>query len=159
MKWLVVVWVMSTSLALAQPAANAQAEARVFLNKIDATKMVDGMLVLQRQAMIAKFEQLGMKSATATELTDRYFVPGLRARVPELISRFEGVLMQDFSPAELHAINNNEQNDSRRSAAAKAPTLQQRFRQVGQEWGQRVAQDVARVNADAIKQLELRDKR
>ncbi len=126
---------LAAFLLIAAGPDDAHSLARVFLDKVGASEMMEALITGTRKAVIAKMQQMGQTEAVATDFADTSLLPALKAHRPELMQKFEDLLVDDFTPAELRAILNNEQNEARQSAAKKAPMLQQQFAKAGQEWG------------------------
>ena len=152
--------------AFAQPAPvapeakpdEAHELAHAFLAKINFASTMDTIVVSLRGVMVGAFQQQGIQEAQAGEIADKYMMPEFRARMPELLARFEDVMVQDFTPDELRAMLSGENNDARRSAAAKAGQLPAHFQAVGQAWGSQVGTEVFEKNRDALAKLGVNGK-
>lgn len=149
--------------AAAQPLSpvkveEAQVLAREFLTKIGMDKKMDEILLSSRGVTIAVLVQQGKTEAQAAAICDQYMMPEFRARAPELLRRFEDVMVKDFTVPELRAIVNGEDNDARRSAQAKAGQMPAHFAAAGQEWGGMVGVDVFTKNRAAFEKLGLNEK-
>lgn len=145
--------------AYAQPArAPAATEdlrplAQQFLQKARMDKVIEGMMPAAREMAVAVLERERLQPQQAADLADSVLMPAIRARTPELLTRFENVLVDVFTAAELRAVLNDQSNAARRSAAGKASVLPERFRIEGEAWGQKVGADAMAENAALIRKL------
>ena len=143
----------------AQPAPDAPGDphvlARAFLERIGTANMVDQLLAAQRQTIVIVLQHSGQTAQQAEESCDKYLMPELRARAPELLVQFEDILVRDFTVPELQSIVANRNDEARRTAAAKAGNLSAEFSAAGRSWGSRVGQEAFEKNADALERLGL----
>lgn len=156
---------MGASPALAQPAparpipgqAAAPSESRAlaaqFLERLGVGQLMQGMLPAMREMAVNVIAQKGFSAEQAGRMADEVLMPSISARMPELVKRFEVVLADVFTTDELRAILSNQDSPARRSAAAKAGQLPDRFRAEGEQWGQQVASDAMRDNADKLQRI------
>ena len=143
----------------AQPAPEAAGDphvlARAFLERIGTANMLDQLLAAQRQTIVIVLQHSGQTEQQAEEACDKYLMPELRARAPELMAQFEDILVHDFTVPELQSIVGNRNDEARRTAAAKAGNLSAEFSAAGRTWGSQVGQEAFEKNADALKKLGL----
>ena len=143
----------------AQPAPDAAGDphvlARAFLERIGTANMLDQLLAAQRQTIVIVLQHSGQTEQQAGEACDKYLMPELRARAPELMAQFEDILVRDFTAPELQSIVENRNDEARRTAAAKAGSLSAEFSDAGRTWGSRVGQEAFAKNADALEKLGL----
>ncbi len=157
--WLLLCLLLLGPALHAQPALDAPAEphvlARAFLGRIGTANMLDQLLAAQRQTIVIVQTQSGQTEQQAEEACDKYLMPELRARAPELLVQFEDILVHDFTAPELQSIVDNRNDEARRTAAAKAGTLSAEFSAAGRSWGSRVGQEAFEKNAGALEKLGL----
>ncbi len=143
----------------AQPALDAPGDprvlARAFLGRIGTANLLDQLLAAQRQTIVIVLTQSGQTEQQAEKVCDKYLIPELRARAPELLVEFEDILVHDFTAPELQSIVDDRTDEARRTAAAKAGTLSAEFSSAGRSWGSRVGQEAFQKNAEALKKLGL----
>ena len=138
----------------AQPAGDeAHHLAGRFLDMIKIDEMMPQLMTAMRPMVLSTLERNGTAEDKAGQIYDQFMLPEFKARIPELRGQFEDILVGDFTVPELQAIVNNEQNDARRSAAAKAGQLQGQFSEAGTKWGQAVGTDVYAKHKAEIDQL------
>ena len=129
----------------AQPAPDAAGDphvlARAFLERIGTANMLDQLLAAQRQTILIVLQHSGQTQQQAEESCDKYLMPELRARAPELMAQFEDILVHDFTVPELQSIVENRNDEARRTAAAKAGNLSAEFTAAGRTWGSQVGQE------------------
>lgn len=126
-----------------------------FLDKIGSDAMMIQLLGASRASVIVILKHNGQTEQKSGEIFDQFMLPEFRRRLPELRAKFEDILATDFTVPELHAILDNQQNEARQSAIAKAGQLQTQFSQAGQTWGQQVGIDVYDANKDTFHKLGL----
>ena len=143
----------------AAPAVNADAKvlANAFLDKMRIDQMMPQLLAGSRQNVITLLQTRGFSADKAAEVFDSFMLPEFKARLPELRDRMADILVADFTVAELQAIVSGEQNDARKSAAAKASQLQGQFTEAGRAWGQQAGIDVYQKNKAAFEKLGITD--
>ena len=139
-------------------AANAHQLARAVLFKINADRLFISTIDASRDTVIGNLKHLGMDNAQATELTDRLLLPDLRAKMPELRTRFENILVLDFTPDEMQAVLSGESNAARQSARAKLPQIQADFTSTGRSWGEAVGYDAFAKNRATFEKLGIDEK-
>ncbi len=146
---------------LLAPALHAQTTddphqlASAFLEKIQVDTMMPQLLTASRASAVVMLQNYGKTPEQAGEIFDTYMMPEFKDRLPELRTKFEDILVADFTVPELKAILGGEQGPARQSAAAKAGQLQAQFAQAGQDWGQSVGRDVYAKNKTALEKLGL----
>ena len=139
----------------AQPADDAHKLASAFLDKIQIDQMMPQLLTASRASALVMLEHYGKTPEQSGEIFDTYMLPEFKERLPELRTKFEDILVADFTVPELQAILSGDQGPARQSAAAKAGQLQGQFAQAGTDWGQDVGRDVYAKNKVALEKLGL----
>jgi hypothetical protein len=144
--------------ALAQPAPavkqdDAHSLARAFLVKVGVDKQLDSIMLATRDLMIVTFKGRGISDENAALITDRYMLPEFRARAPELMERFEDVMVTDFTAPKLQALVTRDNPDALRSAQAKAGQMPAHFQAAGEAWGRQVGEDAYAKNKADIDKL------
>ncbi len=125
--------------------------ARAILSKINVDRVLDSTIDASRGVMIGNLKRLGKDDAQAADLIDQFMLPEFHARTPELRALFENILVLDLNPDEMQATLSGENNAARQSARAKAPQIQADFTNAGRSWGEAVANDAIRKNAEELR--------
>ena len=139
-------------------AANVHQLACAVLSKINADRVFNSTIDASRDTMIGNLKRLGIDDAQATDLIDRLLLPDLRARMPELRTRCENILVLDFTPDEMQAVLSGESNAARQSARAKLPQMQADSTNAGQSWGEAVGYDAFAKNRTTFEKLGINEK-
>ena len=130
-----------------------RALALAVMRKTGVDTRVERNLPAARAVMLRAFVDAGATPAQATTILDRFVMPDMRQRLPELGLRFLGVMMRDFTVPELRALLSGEDNAANRSARAKNEAFQEHLEAAGQEWGTVVGTEIERRNKAAIKRV------
>ena len=144
--------------ALAQPAPavkqdDAHGFAHAFLVKVGLDKQLDSVVLATRDMLVVTLKSRGITDENATVITDRYMMPEFRAHEPELMGRFEDVMVADFTVPELRALVNRDDPDALRSAQAKAGQMPVHFQAAGEMWGRQVGDRAYAKNKADIDKL------
>ena len=139
-------------------AANVHQLARAVLSKINADRVFNSTIDASRDTMIGNLKRFGIDDAQATDLIDRLLLPDLRARMPELRTRCENILVLDFTPDEMQAVLSGESNAARQSARAKLPQMQSDFTNAGRSWGEAVGYEAFAKNRTTFEKLGINEK-
>ena len=144
--------------AMAQPAPSVQQDdahslAHDFLVKAGLDKQLDGVVLATHDILVVTLKSRGITDENAAVITDRYMMPEFRAREPELMGRFEEVMVTDFTVPELRAMINRDNPDALRSAQAKAAQMPAHFQAAGEAWGRQVGEDAYAKNKADIDKL------
>jgi len=138
------------------PADEAHALAQALLQRMGGSGMLDSVILSNRPIMVERLiQQRGKTQAQAEKIVDQFMMPEFRARAPELMARFEDVLVKNLSLAEMRAVLDGRDNDALRAAQAKGEQLPMRFLVVGQAWGIKVGSDVLNQSRAALDKLGL----
>ena len=154
-KTLIVALMLVASAVQAQVPEDAHKLASQFLDKIQIDQMMPQVLTASRANVLIVLEHAGKTPEQAGEIFDAYMLPEFKERLPDLRTKFEDILVADFTVPELQAILNGDQSPARQSAAAKAKQLQGQFAQAGADWGEDVGHDVYTKNSVALRKLGL----
>ncbi|MGI4955640.1 MAG: hypothetical protein ACRYGM_27855 [Janthinobacterium lividum] len=127
--------------------------AMVFLDKLQADSLMKQLIQGSRANVIVIFHRIGKTEQQAGEIFDQFMLPEFLARIPELRQQFEDILATDFTETELRSVLENQQNEARQTAIAKAPQMQAEFTKAGQDWGRQVGQDAYTKNKAALQKL------
>lgn len=146
------------SAALAQPAPavkqdDAHGFAQAFLVKAGLDKQLDGVVLATRDMLIVTLKGRGITDENAAIITDRYMMPEFRAHEPELMERFEDVMVADFTVPELRAMVNRDDPDALRGAQTKVGQMPAHFQAAGEMWGRQVGDEAYAKNKADIDKL------
>ena len=156
-------WAMLLGAGLLLPviaAAQAPSEEALRLSheivvKLGMERRQEAGMLTTRQAMIDQFKIQGRTEAEAREITDSYMMPAFIARRPELMTRYEEVLVRDYSAAEMGALLAGMETGPLRTAVLKALLLSQHFSEAARDWAGKVGRDVQAQNTEALEKLGL----
>jgi len=127
--------------------------AHAFLVKASLDKQLDSVVLATHDILIVTLKRRGITDENAAVITDRYMMPEFRAREPELMGRFEDVMVTDFTVPELRAMVNRDDPNALRSAQAKAGQMPAHFQTAGEAWGRQVGEDAYAKNKAGIDRL------
>ena len=129
--------------------------ARQFLEMIKIEATTEKLIVASRPSIVALLVRRGANEQQAGELFDSFMQPAFEKGVPALMTRYEDILVEDFTVPELRSVLDNQQNEARQSAVTKVPKMQAQFQEAGRLWGQRIGRQVEQDNKETFKKLGL----
>jgi len=142
-------------LAQAGPSQDAHRLARSLLFAARFETSFDAVAAAQRSKIIGILEAYNQDEAQVAEAVDRIFMPGVQAKLPELLVRCEDVLVRHFTRKELYSLVREEDDEEGRSADAKLPQVQDDIRQAGRIWGRDSCREIFAENRAALANLGL----
>lgn len=124
-----------------------------FMDRMNMGQTMLDALAGDRANAIADLRARGLTGRQAGVVFDRYMLPEMRRRFPELRAQLVDIMARTFTGPELEALAYDQQNEARQSAAAKITLLRARFHEAGEAWGAQLGRDVTDNNAAALHRL------
>ncbi len=144
-------------------AATDKAEYDARMGKARELIAITGMAKLSDQITTAMVGQIGQlvnnanpgHEAEVKEALEEYFLPEVRASMPEFMDAIAGIYATNFTVAEMDAVIDFYKTPIGIKMLNSLPTLTQQSMAVGQAWGQAVAQRASGKFIEALKKRGL----
>ncbi len=142
-------------LAQAGPSEEAHRLARSWLVGAQSGYSFDAVAAEKRGKVIGVLKSYNQNQAQVAEAVDRIVTPGMYAKLPALLVRYEDVLVRHLTTRELRSVVRDEDNEARRSAAAKMRQVEADLEQARRVWGRDSCREIFAENRVVLAGLGL----
>ena len=157
MRALLAILLLLAAPAFAQPADTPEERQAAALALVEATggqRRVEALLTAMRGLLVQNIGQVTAGRLTPDQvavIVDEVLMPGFRERAGEVTEHGARVWAERLSVADMRALAEFYGTDLGRRLLAMTPEVAAESARFGQEWAQRVAQDVLTRNRDQLR--------